>query len=330
MKNRVAKFIYIVLIISCFGGIYSANAQQGRIYLDSIQSGLALGTSISISIRANGFNSILGFQGSLVWDTTFLKYTGIGFGNNTSIQLDASNVNIATDYLSFLWATPGLNAESVPDTTILITINFVVLKGGVTNSSVALSDKPTPLQIIDSASVMPISFKNITGIYKEGIVNLDWSIGNEIVCYSFTIQRSVDGSNFVSIGAIKIANSHHYNYRDKLLPAADNIYYRIKSTDKDGSNSFSSIISIKLPNAHNHFSVYPNPVVDCINVQSVDNGEYTVRILNLAGKLVYNRVGVAVVGNKLTLNISSLPAAPYFIELTNRYGNKQMDKFIKD
>jgi hypothetical protein len=68
-----------------------------------------------------------------------------------------------------------------------------------------------------------------------------------------------------------------------------------------------------------NFSIYPNPVYDQLNINLIDKGINTIKIINIMGSEVYSTV----VDGKdhLTIDLSNLPAGMYIINVSNSTGN---------
>jgi len=161
----------------------SASAQK-TMYLDSIQNVCTVGSTQSISLRVKSFNTILGFQGSVAWDTAVLKYSGISYGTS-AITLNASNMvltNTSKGNVGFLWFDQNVVGQTVIDTTILFTLKFTVVKTIIGKTNIKFSNIPTSLEIdvIDPITGLPgpvtdtvtfagsVGFLNVPTISKNG------------------------------------------------------------------------------------------------------------------------------------------------------------------
>lgn len=149
MKKSFTKFLFVFTLIVGLCSVSKLNAQKKTLYLDSLDNICTTGTSISVSLRAKNFTGVLGFQGSIVWDTAILKYASISYGSS-AIVLNASNMGLtstANGNVNFLWFDNSLTPQTVPDTTILVTLKFTVVKVLTGFSAVKLSNTPTKLEI---------------------------------------------------------------------------------------------------------------------------------------------------------------------------------------
>lgn len=97
--------------------------------------------------------------------------------------------------------------------------------------------------------VLPVELVNFMGSYKGNHVNeLDWMTESERNSDHFTIERSVDGINWVMVGEKTGAGNSviltQYAYEDDAFESSIN-YYRLSQTDYDGKRTdFAKIVSV--------------------------------------------------------------------------------------
>ena len=159
---------------------------------------------------------------------------------------------------------------------------------------------------------------------KFSLFNLEKFNYNSIVSFStvsetnndyFTIERSGDGRNFESIGAIKGAGNSKqelsYEFVDES-PLAGINYYRIKQTDFDGAYSYTEIRSVR--HQTKNVIVSPNRTDGKLNVTSeLDN--YDVVIYNTGGQEVQRHMALS--GDQ-SLSIETLQAGVYFVKVMDQ------------
>lgn len=106
---------------------------------------------------------------------------------------------------------------------------------------------PFTLASVSTQNPLPIEMVNFDGICTGHSIQLNWSTGTEHNNNYFTVERSIDGTTFSSIGIIDGAgNSYHLLHYSFIDPEHyDGInYYRIRQTDFNGQYSISKIISL--------------------------------------------------------------------------------------
>ncbi len=178
---------------------------------------------------------------------------------------------------------------------------------------------------------LPVSLLDFTGKYLiDAHQNvLQWTTVKEINSADFTVEKSIDGNTFNSLGTINAAGNseqtRHYSFTDDS-PIHGINYYRLKQTDVDGKYTYSKVISIYVdrPDA---ISIYPNPVKDELNVRSSGMNNADITIYNALGQEVkrFSKLN----GSQINIHTKDLSNGLYYIILNN--GNKQSGgKFIID
>ncbi len=142
---------------------FQIHAQNKKtLFLDKVDT-ICTNTKVDFNVRTKNITNIIGFQGSIGWDSTIITFDSLMYGSNTgSINLNDSNTNIqiAGSYLNFVWVDSF--AQTVPDNSILFTIRFTVTnpKGNKTpvyfNKS---GTNKTPLEIdtLDLNTLIPVA-----------------------------------------------------------------------------------------------------------------------------------------------------------------------------
>ena len=109
-----------------------------------------------------------------------------------------------------------------------------------------------------------------------------------------------------------------YYYDDPVnyqSPSVNSFYYRLKMVDKNGSFTYSNIITITRNQKLQTFSIYPNPATTSVQLQfsKTLHGKASVEISNMEGKVVMKKV-CGVDGNKITLS-NILPSGTYSVKV---------------
>ena len=118
-------------------------------------------------------------------------------------------------------------------------------------------------------SQLPVSFESFTANTSNKDIQLKWQTALEKNTLLFTLQRSIDGKNFVRIGTVNASGNvgKSYAFVDQYPTSGIN-YYRILSTDINGSSFYSKIVTAILSNNNNHpvISIYPNPAKNSVTI----------------------------------------------------------------
>jgi len=178
----------------------------------------------------------------------------------------------------------------------------------------------TPYMLFDDlmfceSTVLPVTFISLKTEWtneNKSIASINWETVSEINNDFFTIERSIDGKNWIEAGRVNgSGNSNvqkNYFFSDQLTNTiSGNIfYYRIKQTDMDGKFSYSNISVLQ----RNIFSVSgpnPNPVFQEMNftVYSEIKTEVKIIIINYLGQTIKSEIFSLEKGNqpvKLVMN----------------------------
>ena len=156
-------------------------------------------------------------------------------------------------------------------------------------------------------------------------VNLSWTTASEINTSHFEVERSVDGQQFsmvCKVGAVGNSTKENvYSYSDGIGNLDGIIYYRLKSVDRNGTFTYSSIISI-IVKSNGHFSLFPNPVKTGNTVKldytAATSDRVVLEVMDVLGRkvLTFNQ-GVNVGGNTLSLATNGLKAGIYFLTVSS-------------
>ncbi len=117
--------------------------------------------------------------------------------------------------------------------------------------------------------ILPIELLNFTAETNGQNVLLNWSTASETNNDYFTIEKTQDGINFVSVctvnGAGTSTSQNNYHTID-TNPFEGTSYYRLKQTDFNGQFTYSDFKSVEFTNEEHLFSVFPNPGNGNVNI----------------------------------------------------------------
>ena len=183
---------------------------------------------------------------------------------------------------------------------------------------------PDPVEFNPSKS-LPIDFVNINVRQVGQAIKLYWKSASEKEMKEYQIERSNDAIVFTNIGTITAKGNAigitEYEFGD-VAPLVGKNFYRVKALDKNGRSTFSTIVKINYGRVDNSLIIFPNPVVDEINLQivGIKAGEYILEIFNDLGqklitkKIVYN----GGYGLQQIPLLSSMKKGPYRLLLRNK------------
>ncbi len=183
-------------------------------------------------------------------------------------------------------------------------------------------------------AALPVTIINFSGKKQNNANVLSWQIANEINLGNYDLERSDDGINFSLVSSIKADGEKNYSYTDNDINAFANVvYYRLKSVDKDGNFSYSSIVILRSPVNNWEAEVNPNPFTDKINlkIESAIQDKATVIITDLSGRQLYQQnISIAAGNNSFEINkAAQFSNGTYFISIFSTQ-KKQTIKLISN
>lgn len=181
---------------------------------------------------------------------------------------------------------------------------------------------------------LPMKLGDFTAVRKPAGIQLNWETITEQNTSHFEIERSSDGINYTSIGAVIAAGNatdkKYYSFTDNHpLPGIN--FYRLKMADIDRTYTHSRVIAIKNDNSLITIQIFPNPVTDVLQVQipSLHKETIKVSVADAAGRIIYERnMEVAEGNNAASIPVQQLPKGNFYLVVDNREG-RQAKPFIK-
>ncbi len=187
--------------------------------------------------------------------------------------------------------------------------------------------------------LLPVALQYFRAQPKDESVMIEWTTAAELNNDYFTVEKSYNGKDFMPIATIQGAGTTQeplsYSYLDenalKTATSTNNLFYRLRQTDFDGSFSVSNLVTVAVPNSH-AFSIHrvwqesQKLLVDfAIPAKSEVEG----RIFSLEGRLLQTQAQEMEAGNvQMQFNTSNLAPGMYLFSAS--HGGKIIsEKFIK-
>jgi hypothetical protein len=159
---------------------------------------------------------------------------------------------------------------------------------------------------------------------RDNKIFIQWEVGKDSSAY-FTIERSVEGKIYESIGMLKAIESIiRYEFADEF-PSRGQAFYRIRCTAKNGTELYSQPVTVILPGA-TFFRFYPNPADKLLIIRS--EGPVELQVADGFGK---QRISKTLSAGPQVIDVSFLEKGIYIIRITDKAtGRQQFDKFLKN
>ena len=177
-------------------------------------------------------------------------------------------------------------------------------------------EDPLPIELL---------YFNVTKLNNS--VDIVWTTATEINNDFFNIERSINNIDWKSIGTIDGAGNSNtiidYSFIDNY-PTKGVSYYRLKQTDFDGLVSYSETRIMKFGPNNIDINIFPNPCINSITVEGIDNTKTYYSLKNSLGQNIVNNLRL----KNYSISFNELDAGIYYLTIFNNSINKTI-KVIK-
>lgn len=296
---------------SYFASLYSSNGYKGRVFVQTLGSGIEFG------LEGSGNSPV---------------FTGVELALNQTHLIVVSYEFLAGADSVKLWVNPIPGSpEPTPDLTFEVVTDFTTCdafalrqasSGGVAQNPDAEFDG---LMVSNSWSdVVPVELTSFNALVKENSVSLNWTTATELNNSGFEIERKLENTNWSNIAFIDghgtTTSPNVYSYYDGNL-SPGKYSYRLKQIDYDGSYDYSKVVeaSIGFPSKFELSQNYPNPFnpSTVITYSLPEAAHVTLKVFNAIGQEVSTLVnGVVEAGNhNVEFNASGFSSGIYYYRL---------------
>ena len=256
------------------------------------------------------------------------EFTALKNGVNSASQ--PSGVNLVTD-LSLFKNSNACGSAISGAAPRLTTTNQASFGGGGYVLQADVSSFST-FYIAGTTSLLPVHLVSFNGSLNGSIAQLQWVTENEQGTKNFSIDRSVNGRDFYSLGSVAATGTEGkitYNFADSAVTKLSSaiVYYRLKMIDADGKFSYSDIIKLYPGTGKAAINVRPNPVINeaTVEVAAVVTEKASWQLTDITGKTVMQRpVSLNKGSNVININIGSLPAGTYYLKVSGNNINQSI------
>lgn len=178
--------------------------------------------------------------------------------------------------------------------------------------------------------LLPVSLTSFEGSRQGKHILLRWISEKEMNSKEFVVEKSRNGKDFTSLGAVAAAGNSNaalqYSFVDEH-PVNGKNFYRLKTFDRDGKFGYSQIVTVDFGSPF-QITVQPNPVSTFIDIlyQGSINQSATIQFSDLTGQIIQQQTEKLNTEGRLRINISNLPKGMYILNIV--YGNNQKTKKI--
>ena len=177
---------------------------------------------------------------------------------------------------------------------------------------------------------LSLVLKNMTLETAGSQVQMYWEPVSQIEHAKFIVERSENGTDWVSKDAINGGNNNlsamGFSYVD-ANPIDVGAYYKIKQMDIDGKFKFSNVIFIKKFNNQNGaIAIYPNPTTEGIYLQVEKFEALNYSLSDASGRIILEK---KLESSVTFIDLNAFVTSVYFLTVKNSK-NYQVFKIIKN
>ncbi len=275
-------------------------------------------------------------SGNIYWTETNGTVNKMAVTGGTVTVLTTETGNTLNDIIVDGAGTTAYFMEPDATNPMYTIIRKVSTSGGSASTALTVSGTVSSITFNTSAVVLAVSLLDFTGQYdsRKYASSLQWKTSGETNFAYFTLERSLDATNFTPIANITATGTatkgRVYNYSDDVKNiGTDKLYYRLKEVDQDGHYKYSGIVLLRIAADAAVSRLYPNP----------GNGAYTIQLNEVPTAAVslnvYNNVGQVVATDKFNtknyqLNLGKQAKGIYYLQLTYADGTTKQFTLVKE
>jgi hypothetical protein len=292
LKNLfyVAGWLACLLVVRPASAQVSAPSSGGNI---SIKQITATSTQLTIGLGGTGQGRVVAMAATSNGSSVRMPLDGKTFYTGSPVYGQGDKVG------------QGYIVYSGPDRTVTVTglqpgtaYYFYNAEYNNDSSSIAYNTTGNSLIMRTRAAAaptpLPVVLTTFTGtVDAQALATLRWTTASEYNTDYFILERSADGLEFSAVGRQAAAGTSSqaiiYQFADSR-PLTAITYYRLRQADRDGSEHFSSIVTLApVGSFAREVVVYPNPATSQafqLALQGYDGEIISLRVLDALGRPV--------------------------------------------
>jgi hypothetical protein len=216
---------------------------------------------------------------------------------------------------------PSIDVNKVRFPTKVKTVTIVFGNGPLAGAD----PRPQGFTIGDmdwTGVVLPVELSYFRAKPIGSVVQLTWETASEQNAHYFSVEHSLNVSDFRSIGRVMASGEatrrQFYSFVDDQSHQMTN-YYRLQQVDKDGSKHYSKIIALRHDNRLPDFVVYPNPSDGhTLGLQCNELDPATLLLTDLSGQKIAFRLVEPTTGQITLIPQKPLKPGVYILHAPDR------------
>ena len=180
-----------------------------------------------------------------------------------------------------------------------------------------------PDAVITLSAPLPLTLLSFTGNRQNNDAVLQWRTENETNVSHFEVQRSTNGTDFITAGSVTAGGNLYMLTDPGVFNTQPVVYYRLKSVDIDGRFTYSAILKLSR-NENGLLTVFPNPVSNQLVIGGLKRAGI-IRLFGIDGKLMNE---MTVTAQTMMIDMGGYPNGIYWLQYASD-NNLQTLKILK-
>ena len=290
-----------------------------------VSDGTTDGTSMVYSFPYGSDANTMGFlstPNSLFFREKYL--VGTSATTPRIVQTDGPHEGTKIFYGAIAWGDPTLYN------------GYIYFLGSDTTAVYSSSWGLCRLLPIPQGGALPVTLTNFkVSLSENKTVSLKWQTASEINSKGFDIERSEDGTTFISLGFVasfgQSYSLQNYSFTDNK-PLEGSNYYRLKQKDLNGKYVYSQTREIEIISEKNICTINPNPVSgNILTIQHhLPTGNTELHITDITGRVIIRKSFVVNNAVAIECNIPQLISGTYILQIMQKGRLIGTKRFIKE
>jgi Secretion system C-terminal sorting domain len=271
-------------------------------------------------------------------------------GGTLSYFTGSLEINVVQNGTEFLGTNIAGNEYPAVDTSakkVMFTVtngnisNFTYKAGGNNMSAAGINRQKGIYFKGFDYSALPVKYSSFGAVALDNVVTLKWVSEEETNNRHFEVERSLDGTNFKTIGialdGFATGTRKNYQYKDNAAELQNKTiaYYRLKQMDNNGTSSYTNTLAVKLQaKAGVVMQTSPNPFIENLNIRfsATETGIAEIQIISFNGqKVITKQSSISKGYNTLQLSgLTNIAAGIYTAQLIMNGTVVSSQKIIKN
>jgi hypothetical protein len=286
-------------------------------------------TNENISIMSNNASLVADRRPALSFDDTVYFKLATTTQRAYQFVFDATNLE-----------QPGMMGfleDSYLKTSTLINLSGkTVVNFSINAAAASAATNRFKIVFKPATGVLPVTISSVKAYAKNTNIAVEWKVENELNMVKYDVEKSTDGAVFAPVNTTNVTGVNNayntYSFLD-VNSVQGNNFYRIKSYDRSGAITYSSIVKVAMGVKESGFSIYPNPITGNVINLMMNNqpaGMYQVKLTSNVGQLILVKSIQSTGGNSTeSINTGSkLAAGIYQLEIIGQNNNHSTQKVI--